>query len=396
MGAALETIYFNELDYIFGKVSFLSRSPNESYPYNPLTDMLTSDQWDEVRIKDAWYRQRVKEFFLAANKGSTVTGIRACVHAAIGVDADIYEVWRYTDNFGLNADLGRSASSARNEVVVRPHKDELSPQEMRLCRDMLAKTISIDTVVTVNTQGLAVATPVPIAAACADSTYYEVQKVVTSTPDLDNLPPPELLPIDLLPTEQWMFSENNNPAIAPYAAFNITQEYSYWYVVGGGGRSPIDSVTYGTLQPDGTVRPEANFEVYESRGQYTNPIPYEKADSPDNYPGGKYGLYPHFADNHTEAVNPNGSPYIFPYASQAAYVAAKSAEVIALGGIAGTDSYQLPITPNAQTRRPYLPEYAIAYSAPGRESTVSTSLTRRRQGGIQRELRSPDTFVRPS
>jgi hypothetical protein len=352
--------------------------------------MLTSDQWDEVRIKDAWYRQRVKEFFQAVNKGSTPDGLRTCVHAALGVDADVYEVWRYMDNFGLTADLGRSPSSARNEVVVRPHKESLAPQEMRLCRDMLAKVASIDTIVTVNTQGLAVWTPVPIAAACADSTYYEVQKIVTSTPDLDNLPPPDLLPIDLLPTEQWMFS--GNPATAPYTAFNISSEYSFFYLAGGGTRSPIDSVTYGVLQPDGSVRPETNFEIYETNGQLTSPIPYEIADSPDNYPGGKYGLKP----SETPALNPNGSPYRFPYASQAAYVAAKSAEVVALGGVAQSDYYQLPVTPHSQTRRPYLPQYAVAYTAPGRESTVSASLTRGRDQKSGVEPRNPSIFVRPS
>ena len=74
MAGALETIYFNDLDYIFGKVNFLSRSPAESYPWNPQTDLLTSDQWDIVRIKDSWYRDRIKKFFIAATKGGTMDG----------------------------------------------------------------------------------------------------------------------------------------------------------------------------------------------------------------------------------------------------------------------------------------------------------------------------------
>ncbi|QDH91762.1 hypothetical protein SEA_PHRAPPUCCINO_87 [Mycobacterium phage Phrappuccino] len=390
LGAALETIYFNELDFIFGKMSFLSRSPAESYPYNPSQDLLTSEQWDEVRVKDAWYRARISEFFAACSKGSTPNGIRACVHAALAVDADIYEVWRYVDNFGITADLGRAETSARNEVVVRPHKDTLSPGEMRLLRDMLTKMASIDTLITIKPEGLAVHTPVPITGASADSTYYEVQKMVTPTPLLDNLPAPDLLAIDLLTTEQWMFSKD--PTLAPYAAFNITSEYGYFYLVGGGTRSPIDSVTAGTLQADGSVRPEANFEVYEETGQYTDWIPYEKADSPDNYPGGKYGLTPYEAP----AKNPDGSPYTWRYASQTAYVTAKSAQVIAMGGIANADHYKLPITAAAQNRRPYLPEYAVAFSAPARDSTVSSSLTRRRGVTASPERRDPANFVRAS
>lgn len=386
LGTALDTIYFNELDYVFGKINFLSRSPAESYAYNPLIDLLTSDQWDEVRIKDAWYRQRIREFFAACNLGSTPAGVRAVVHASVAVDADIYEIWRYKDNLGITSDLGRA--SARNEIVVRPYKEELSPGEMRLLRDMLTKIVSVDTIVTVDTQGLAVSIPVPVNAACSDSTYYEVQKVVTSTPALDNLPAPELLPIDLLTTEQWMFSKD--PTLAPYAAFNISSEYQYYYLVGGGARSPIDSVTYGTLQPDGSVRNEADFEIYVTTGEYTGWIAYEKADSPDNYPGGKYGKTPQ-----TEpAVNPDGSAYIFGHASQADYVADRIATVTALGGIANEHHFKLPLTPIVQTRRPYLAEFAIAYSPPPRDSTVSSSLTRRRYNPTTIEPRDPGIFVR--
>src|ERR1700756_1929506 len=65
LGNALNTIYFNELDYIFGNMNFMARTSAESYPYNPGSDMLTSDQWDEVRVKDAWYRARIKDYFKA-------------------------------------------------------------------------------------------------------------------------------------------------------------------------------------------------------------------------------------------------------------------------------------------------------------------------------------------
>ena len=713
LGTALETIYFNELDYIFGKINFLARSPAESYTYNPLVDLLTSDQWDEVRIKDAWYRQRITEFFAACNLGSTPDGIRTCVHAALAVDADVYEIWRFVDNYHTVGYLGRAEQPARNEIVVRPHKTELAPSEARLVRDMLDKVTTVDTIVTVNTSGLAVSTPVPLASACADSVYFEVQKMVTPTPVLDNLPPPEMLAIDLLPTETWMWSEDKT--LAPYAAFNIAQESSYYYLVGGGSRSPIDSVSYGcadveteiltlrgwlsydevtdedicltlntdtgqsewqpvrgvyifpgqhevikmenlshssvttrdhrwpvtfadnrstpgwswrttetltpktricaaapvlapdepkwsdalvelvawmwteghvrphggvvitqsqvanpenvmriraaltqvfgpagelrvrsrpswresiyepergivnfhlnkragqplllhapnkvvstaflaeltraqlelfiqvsidadgswrpknnecavlrqrdrarvdafqvactlagkagtvrqqadgtwamcvtkspwrgpaerkyvqqttidtpvwcvstanrtwfarrngtvyatrnTLQSDGSVRAEANFEVYESGNYYTSWTGYETADSPDNYPGGKYGTHPRRAP----AKNPDGTPYRFPYASQADYVAKKKAEVIAMGGVATDDYYRLPITTGPQTRHAYLPEYAVAYTAPAKESQISSSITRRRVLSVTPEVRSPDVFTR--
>jgi hypothetical protein len=245
LNGALETIFYSDLDYAFSKINFLSRSPEESYPYNPLVDMLTADQWNEVRIKDAWYRARIRDYFTACGMGPTIDAIRLCVLAGLSCDCDVYEVWRYIDGFGLTSSLGRSPSSARNELVIAPHKTLLAPDEMRLIRDMLSRFLTLDTVITVNANGLAVRTPVPIAAAAADSSYYEVQKVVQPTALMTQLPPPDLLPVDLLPSEQWMYSPN--PTTAPYGAFNMTQEYSYFYLAGGGRNSPIDSVTYGVI-----------------------------------------------------------------------------------------------------------------------------------------------------
>lgn len=432
MAGALETIYFNDLDYIFGRVSFLARSPAESYPYDPQVDMLTSDQWDEVRIKDAWYRERIRYFFTACTMGGTPEGVRMTVQAAVATDADVFEVWRYRDNFGLTEDLGRTPTTeswaavnlatgaqqvyatqgaaaavvaaqtpgtwgvqkieARNEVVVKPHKSALLPVELRLLRDMLDKVVPIDTVITVDVNGLAVMTPIPVSAATADSTYFEIQRMVTATPALDTFPPPELLPIDLLPTEQWLYLARDTPQLAPYTAFNITAEYGYYYLVGGGKRSPIDSVTYGTLQSDGSVRTEPNYQVFDTTESFTPKQPYEKADCRENFIGGKFGKHP----DQEPAQNPDGTPYIFPFLSQAAFVAQKMAEVLRIGGRADYDGFCLPVRTPSSSARVFWPEYAIAYSAPTQDSTVSASYTRRRgdRSRTLAELFDPRNFVR--
>jgi hypothetical protein len=394
MGGALETIYFNELDFIFGKVNFLARSSAESYTYNPLVDQLTSDQWDEVRVKDAWYRARIKEFFQACTLGGTPDGFRMACQAALAVDCDLYEVWRYADNFGLTADLGRAPHTARNEVVVKPHKSELSGAELKLLRDMLTKIAPLDAIVTIDLNGLAVNSPLPVSAASADSTYYEVQKMVTATPALDSLPAPELLPIDLLPTEQWLYQAKHDATLAPYTAFNITQEFGYFYLVGGGKRSPIDSVTYGTLQADGTVKPETNYSHFETTGQYTEKVPFDKADSPDNFPGGKWGLHP----DRTPALNADGSPYHFPFLDQIAFIAHEVARILTLGGLTFDDGYKLPVTKPSSSAYVFYPEYAISYFPPSKDSDVTTSITRRRGSNmvLSPEPRDPINYVRSS
>jgi len=385
---ALDTIYFNELDFIFGRIHFLSRSPAESYSYTPMIDLLTSEQWKEVQQKDKWYRERIRDFFVACSLGGTPEGIRRCVHAAIGVDCDIYEVWKYKDSLGMGDYLGRAPVSTRSEVVITPHdKAELAPQENRLLRDMLSKIVPMETVITITTVGLSRSVPVSVAAASADSTYFEVQKMITPTPLMEQLPPPELLPIDLLTSEQWMYSKD--PTLAPYAAFNITSEYGYHYLTGS-ARSPIDTISYGTLQSDGSVSAENNFAVYENNEQYTDWMTYETADSPDNFPGGKYGLTP----SREPALNSDRTPYRFPYLSQLSYVTQRVLEIIGLGGIANENRYRLPVQQPTQIKREFMPEYAIATDSPARESTVSSSITRRRYRPAIAEVRDPSVFVR--
>lgn len=392
LGAALSTIYFNELDFIFGKISFLSRSPAESYDYNPSIDQLTTDQWDEVRVKDSWYRTSITEFFKACQLGGTPDGIRQTVQAALGVDCDIYEVWRYKDNFGITSDLGRSPQTARNEAVIRPHKTAIAPAEMRRLRDMLEKIMPVDAILTINPQGLAVMAPVSMSSVAADSTYFEVQKMVTATPALDQLPPPDLLPIDLLPSEQWLYDAKNSPVLAPYAAFNISAEFGYYYLVGGGKASPIDSVTYTTLNPDGSFAAAPNFQVFDTTGEFGPKTPYEKADSPDNFPGGKFGIHPDTAP----AMHPDGTAYIFGWDSQQDFIASKVLEVLAMGGEADIEGFRLPIQAPSNSARTFYPDYAVAYSPPSKDSDVSVALTRRRGSSFNfnPELRDPVNFVR--
>jgi hypothetical protein len=368
----LSTTYGSDLDYFFGNIGFLPRTPAEMYPYNTSTDLLTSAQWKEVQHKDAWYRARVRDFWKACGLGGTPEGIRMAVQAAVACDCNVYEVWRYIDNFGLPNEIGRA--DTRNEIVVQPLKSSLTPQELKLLRDMLDRIMPVDVIVTVNLEGLAVLNPVPVASACASSTYFQVEKMVLATPVLAQLPPPDQLPIDLLPTETWLYDAQTDPQLAPYAQLNITAQYGYYYLVGGGNASPIDSVQYLTLNEDGSTSPAQDYIAYQQSSQFTPWTYWPKADSPDNYPGGKFGIHPSFAP----ALDTNQIPYNFPWDSQADFVAAQIATVTAMGGNANTTQYQLPIQAPNQSSMDFLPEYAVAYSPPGQDSTVSASLTRNR------------------
>jgi hypothetical protein len=388
----LNTTYGSDLDYFFGNIGFLPRSPAESYSANTSTDLLDSDQWDSIRIQDAWYRARIKNFWTACGMGGVADAIRLITQAACSCDANVYEVWRYLDSMGLTESLGRADS--RNEVVVQPLKSSLSQPEFKLLRDMLARVMPVDTVVTINTEGLAVLDPVPIASACASSTYFEITKTVTATPVMSQLPTADQLPIDLLPTEQWLYAAQTDPQIAPYSQFNMCAQYEFYYLVGGGARSPIDSVTYGTIaagDTSDTVVSAPNYQAFTTTSSSTAFTAWPLADSPDNYPGGQHGIHP----SYPPALNPDGTPYQFPWISQGAYITAQIAIIESVGGTANTSGYQLPVAQANTTSIIFLPEYAISYNPPGRDSTISYNNFRNRPiQSSATEVNNPVTFVR--
>jgi len=426
LSGALDGIYGPDLDYVFGSIRFLSRTTSESYAHDPLSDMLTSEKWGEVAAKDAQYRDRIRRFFAACNKGGSTEGIREAVVAATSADCQVMEDWRYIDNFGLSSGVGRTVGNSwaalqlttghrnyygsksdaegavrlagtgwiveevrsRSGVTVVPLKEDLSPREARVLRQMLDRITGQDTVVTIDPRGLSVNTPVVVRAITADSTYFQVEKVVTGSPVLEDLPAPEMLATDLDPSHLWL--NPRSPELAPYARFNVTQEHSEYYLVSDGMRSTIDSVSYGTLQGDGTVALEDPFVWYEQTGQFGPWTNYEKADSPDNYPGGKYGLTP----TKTPAQNPDHSPYVWPYRSQADYVAQRRAKIDELGGESNSTRYRMPLQKPSSARRSYTADLAIAYAAPVRESTITSGWTSRQATMLGSELRNPSIFVR--
>lgn len=400
MAGALQTIYFNDLDYIFGKIGMMSRAPSESYPYNPMTDMLTSEQWDEVKVKDQWYRARIIDFFKACSLGTTPQGLQMCVKAAVACDCNLFEVYRYKDDMGITANLGRAnfnvalpyptnlpagwsplavpgspegvgPANGRNEVVIQPLKTSLSPGELRLLRDMLDRISSVDTIVTVNTQGLSVGTPVHVRSSAASSTNFIVQRHVLATPIVSQLPTPEKLPITLNLSQQWLYNAQNVPQTAPYSAFNMSTQSSAYYL---DGSSAIDNVSYSTLSESGVMTPGPTYTVYANSDTLGVVHPYQLADCPQNYPGGEYGVHPSTAP----AINPDGSPYNFPFDSQQQYVDQIIERVTAMGGKATNSGYQLPIAQNGSTTEVFYPHYAIAATAPARESSVTVAITQAR------------------
>lgn len=86
----------------------------------------------------------------------------------------------------------------------------------------------------------------------------------------------------------------------------------------------------------GIVRSDSMWARLQEYSEWSD---YDTADSPDNFPGGKFGKTP---DN-APALNADGTDYVFPFASQQAYVLQRIKEIQNQGGIATPSQYKLPI-----------------------------------------------------
>lgn len=103
LAQSLDGTHFHDLDLLYGNTLGLARLPSESYTYNPTGGLLTQAQWVEVKAKDASYRSRCLIWMRAILYGATVRGIALAAQAALGVECDVFERYRYISN--LSSDI---------------------------------------------------------------------------------------------------------------------------------------------------------------------------------------------------------------------------------------------------------------------------------------------------
>lgn len=361
----LDSTHFFDLDRLFGNLIQLERLSSETYPYNPFNDMLTDEQWDEVRVKDSWYRARCKDFLTACSLGGTPEGIVVMAHAALGITCDVYEIWRYMDDLGVADELGRT--DRRNEVVIRPHKESITPREKRILLHAIDKIRPLDTIITIDVLGVGVHKPVTLSNVSSDSTYFEVIKTVTGSPDLDLVPPPEYLLEEVFNGEDWI--RKNEERKAPTTALNSTQESSIVYTYYDENTTMIESVEY-TAKSNGKETKQKDFvEIGRSQEEFSDWISFAKADSPDNYPGGRNGQSPY----EEPALNKDGSNYVFPYSSQEEYEEEMSKLVLQSGGKVIPGFYAIRLNEGGAGSRVLEPTFVFSPKAPSRQSTVTSS-----------------------
>lgn len=243
-----------------------------------------------------------------------------------------------------NYAFGRTGTNLRTEVLITPHK-VITQQERRNLSLVLERLKPREAVLTI-ANGLAVNTPVALKVVSADSSYFETDIQVTGASGISDAALKNYYSKTTSPqpsSDQTIYYlQDGVQTAARTLAFQRKQESYENYDFSQESISTIDSIEYESvtnIAADPSTRTlEGEHLVqnsYDIRfGPWTD---FDLADSPDNFPGGKYGQSPLTPP----ALNQDGSPYQFRYASQAAYVAEQTAIIVDAGGEANATQYRV-------------------------------------------------------
>lgn len=215
MEAALSGANFFDLDRFYGAIFGALRTQQEALEINPMEQVATPDEWDDIRKADASYRERIAELARAIAMGGTVPGLQQAAEAIVQAPVDIYESWQLLDAYGdvvsatpntwdemqglyptwqsfpstatWNAvegtvQVGRTNTLTRSEIVVRPRKDYAStpehiydaPRDENALVRVLQKLRPAGTIITVDPNMGDPYVEAPISGLQADSEYWEI------------------------------------------------------------------------------------------------------------------------------------------------------------------------------------------------------------------------------
>lgn len=243
-----------------------------------------------------------------------------------------------------NYSFGRTGNNLRTEVLINPYK-EITQQERRNLSLVLERLKPREAILTIG-DGLQVNTPVAMNVVSADSSYFETDIQVTGASGISNAAAKnyysKITSSQPSSDQTVYYLQDGVQTAARTPAFSKGQESYENYDFSAESISTIDSIEYESVT-DITADPSTRTlegehlvqNSYDIRfGPWTD---FALADSPDNFPGGKYGQSPLVAP----PLNQDGSPYEFRYASQAAYVAEQTAIIVAAGGEANATQYRV-------------------------------------------------------
>lgn len=237
----LSSTHFYDLDGFYGSLFGAHRKVEEQLPINPMDATALPDEWDDIATRDSRYRERINALAKALPMAGTVPGLQQAAEALTGVECDVYETWRIIEGGGVAAvgrtwdqvetdfiawssfdeqdtwdsvngaeHVGRAGLDNLDEVYIRPKKDytpvdgsdeaarEAARQRLEDevgLHQVLSRLKPAGVLLTIDSDGLALHTVVPIAGAVADSNFWQVVTKTTPKPSLVGNANHEIYPV---------------------------------------------------------------------------------------------------------------------------------------------------------------------------------------------------------
>ncbi len=183
----LESTHFNDLDKLYGNPLGLPRISPELYTTDPRNEALTQLQWREVKIKDAQYRARCLIWMRAIIAGPTPDGMKLAAEAALGVDCDVIERYKYLENQASDEPITMSnigETSSISEFVIVPRTTTVTQAERRRAIRLIDKLRPFNTVPTLYVAP-STRTAITVAAVASSSNSFVVNRMVEGRDDID-------------------------------------------------------------------------------------------------------------------------------------------------------------------------------------------------------------------
>lgn len=319
LSQGLDTAFLTTVDWLFSSVMGFQRVPWDTVDYNIRTAFLTLSQAEDYVERAAEYKRRYRLLLQGLNEGNTVQGVEDVCRAVLDCQVSVVEQWRSTPGSW--------------RVRVRSW-EPVTAQARRVCVETLQRLKPADTVVTITEPLNTVETFTP-SMVHPLTVGWQVKPLIVNHVDNQRV-------------------SVRQPLVYGYNAFtNASQNGAYEAPIQYGERQqtptiqyPASSVTASVSIIDegveSSVAPWSDKTKTIRWGAWTA---YQKADSPDNYPGGMNGVHPLSAP----AITPAGTPYLFPYESQQQFESQEAEKIMAQGGQTRPGEYRLPLSETVNT-----------------------------------------------
>ena len=319
LSQGLDTAFLSTVDWLFASVMGFRRVPWDTVDYDIKTAFLTLSQAQDYEIRAAEYKRRYRLLLHGLDEGNTLQGIKDTCESILDCSVSVDEQWHTIPGSW--------------RVLIQPW-ESVTAEARRVCVETLQRLKPADTVVTISQPLHTVESFTPVAVHPL-TVGWQVKPIVTNHVDNQRI-------------------TVKNPLVYGYDAFTDAGEnVSYEAPVQYGMRNPTPTIQYPadsvtasvSVIDDGVESSVAPWSDKTKTIQWGNWITYQKADSPDNYPGGMNGVHPLSAP----AITPAGTAYLFPYQSQAEYETQEAAKIISQGGQTRPGRYRLPLSETVNT-----------------------------------------------